>query len=314
MTNTDGHRTGVTSPLRRGGAGWRNLPHAENAARMLAWRLAVLISIALGLAGPAIADDARLPPLRVVSMNLCTDQLAMLIAAPGQLHSVSALAKEAESSVLAVEAGKYAINHGFAEEILLMKPDLVLAGRFSTRATVSMLRRLGFTVEEFAPETSFADIHANMRRMGALLGREARTEALLQDFDETLARYAPNGQPAKRPLAALYYANGYTSGGSTLAGEAVERAGFRNLGKELGLAGPAKLSLEALVMNAPDAIVGEMPDGVPGLAYEVFAHPALAATRARRGFVRVPNKYTVCGAPFSVEAVRILAEARASLS
>ena len=35
-------------------------------------------------------------PQRVVSMNLCTDQLAMLIARPGQLHSVSHLASDGE--------------------------------------------------------------------------------------------------------------------------------------------------------------------------------------------------------------------------
>jgi iron complex transport system substrate-binding protein len=250
-------------------------------------------------------------PRRVVSMNLCTDQLAMLIAAPGQLHSVSVLATQAESSALAAEASRYAINHGFAEEIFLMKPDLVLAGSFSTRATVTMLRRLGFQVEEFVPESSFADIHANMRRMGALLGRQDRTEALLQDFEAALARYAQ--EPAKRLLAALTYANSYTSGGSTLAGEAVERAGFRNLGRELGLSGTAKLSLETLVMNAPDAIVGDKPEGSAGLAYENLAHPALRAALQQRRFVSVPGKYTLCGTPFTAEAVRILAEARASL-
>jgi iron complex transport system substrate-binding protein len=259
----------------------------------------------------AAQEQQRPAPRRVVSMNLCTDQLAMLIAAPGQLHSVSALATWAESSVLAREAGRYAINHGLAEEIFLMEPDLVLAGSFSTRATVTMLRRFGFQVEEFAPESSFADIHANVRRMGALLGREDRAEALLQDFEAALARYAE--EPDRRPLAALYYANSYTSGGSTLAGEAVERAGFRNLGREVGLSGAAKLSLEALVMNAPDVIVGEGPNGVPGLAYENLGHPALRAARQQRRFVNVPAKYTLCGTPFTAEAVRILAQARTSL-
>ncbi len=38
------------------------------------------------------------PPERVVSVNLCTDQLAMLLAAPGQLISVSHLASDPLSS------------------------------------------------------------------------------------------------------------------------------------------------------------------------------------------------------------------------
>ena len=45
------------------------------------------LAVMLALAGPVAAQ----PPQRVVSMNLCTDQLAMMLAGPGQLISVSHL-------------------------------------------------------------------------------------------------------------------------------------------------------------------------------------------------------------------------------
>jgi iron complex transport system substrate-binding protein len=80
-------------------------------------------------------------------MNVCTDQLAMLIAGEGQLHSVSALASDPRTSAMAGEARAFPANHALAEEIFLMQPDLVLAGTFSARATVGLLRRLGFRVE-----------------------------------------------------------------------------------------------------------------------------------------------------------------------
>lgn len=51
-----------------------------------------------------------------------------------------------------VEAAKaYPPNEGLAEEIYLMQPDLVLAGSFTSRATVEMLQRLGVRVELFEP-------------------------------------------------------------------------------------------------------------------------------------------------------------------
>jgi iron complex transport system substrate-binding protein len=306
------HRDRRETRPRRASGEWRHGPCAGPWRWILACLLLPFLSVAQVAGRPAAADEIRQPPRRVVSMNLCTDQLAMLIAAPGQLHSVSVLATQAQSSAMAQEARQYAVNHGRAEEIFLMKPDLVLAGSFSTRATVAMLRRLGIRVEEFAPETSFADIGANVRRMGELLGQEGKAEALLQGFTARLARYPQ--QPEEHPLAALYYANSYTSGASTMAGETVERAGLRNLGRELGLSGTAKLPLETLVMNAPDAVVSGNPEGAPGLAYENLAHPALRAVLRGRGFVNVPDKYTLCGTPFTAEAVRILAEARASVS
>ncbi len=54
------------------------------------WRIA---GILLMMIGPASAGPIEQAPRRVVSMNLCTDQLAILDARPGQLHSVSYLAK-----------------------------------------------------------------------------------------------------------------------------------------------------------------------------------------------------------------------------
>jgi iron complex transport system substrate-binding protein len=245
-------------------------------------------------------------------MNLCTDQLAMLIAAPGQLHSVSHLAAREDSSAMAREAAAYAVNHGQAEEIFLMKPDLVLTGAFNTRTTVALLRRLGTRVEEFAPEMSFADISANIARMGALLGRKEQADALIAALDERLAGYAVTDGAESRPLAALAYANSYTAGGGTLANDAVERAGLANLGERLGYRGMVRLPLEVLVMHAPELIIGgERQADDPARAYDALRHPALRYIFRDGAPVVVPDKYWICGTPFITEALRILADAAA---
>lgn len=246
-------------------------------------------------------------PSRVVSMNLCTDQLAMLMAADGQLHSVSYLASDPSSAVMADVATSYAVNHGLAEEIFIMKPDLVLAGTFTSRATVAMLDRLGFRVEVFPPAYTFSEIREQIRRMGALLGRETRAEELVDEFDRRLAAAVPPAH-VKRPLAALYYANGYTSGAGTLAAAVVEAAGFENLGTRLGLSGTVRVPLETLVMAAPDLVIGDLANAEDSArAFDPFRHPALRLVLAGRGLTSVPDKYWVCGAPFTAEAVAQLA-------
>ena len=133
------------------------------------WLMAACLAGCLGL--PAGAEEL---PRRVLSMNLCTDQLAMLVAAPGQLISVSAMSQDPRGSVMAEEAMQYHGNRGLAEDIFLMQPDLVLAGSFSTTATVQLLRRLGQRVEVFEPEYSFDDMRANLRRMGAVMCARAK--------------------------------------------------------------------------------------------------------------------------------------------
>jgi iron complex transport system substrate-binding protein len=264
------------------------------------------LTAAIALVAAAHSAQAE-APMRVVSMNLCTDQLAMLLASEGQLYSVSYLAKEPTASVLAEEAASFVTNHGLAEEIFLMKPDLILSGTYTTRATVDILKRLGFRVEEFQPESSFDDIRANVRRMGTLLGREAQAEEILNAMDAALASIPPRSATA--PTIALYYANQFTSGRDTLAGEVVNRAGLNNLGETLGLQGTQKLSLEQLVMAKPDLIAAHDDYPTPALAYEVQVHPAFRAALQGKDLIDVPDKYWICGAPFTAQAVKLLSDA-----
>ncbi|MEL7466483.1 MAG: ABC transporter substrate-binding protein [Pseudomonadota bacterium] len=267
------------------------------------------------LAGPAVAAALSLyasastaAPERVVSVNLCTDQLAMLVAAPGQMRSVSFLAHDPRSSAMVEEASALPPNRGQAEEVFLMKPDLVVAGSFTSRATLDMLRRLGVEVVEFAPANSLDDIRASLRQMGEALGREARAAELIAAFDADLEAARAEGEA--RPRAALYYAKSYTLGAGTLADSVMEAAGLSNVAAELGVTGGGRLPLEALVMATPDIVVtGREMEGA-ARATETFSHPALAALRSEIDAAPVADRNWICGTPFITAAIRRLSAAR----
>jgi iron complex transport system substrate-binding protein len=275
--------------------------------------LAVASCFALVL--PAVLAQAATPaaraPKRVVSMNLCTDQLATLIAAKGQLYSISYLSLRPDVSPMVIDARKFRINHGRAEEIFLMRPDLVLSGAYSKPTTVSMLHRLGIRVELFEPAASFAGIRAAIERMGRVLGRPRASAAVLATFDReaaALARRPPLGK-----VAAMYYANSYTSGRDTLAAEIVRRAGLENLGSHLGYTGTVKLPLEVLVMGRPDLVVGGRGmTEAKSRSFEIVQHPAVRAITRDHAALVLSDKYWVCGTPFTLQAVRNLAAAARS--
>jgi iron complex transport system substrate-binding protein len=270
------------------------------AIRALAFLAAGLCWVAPALATPA--------PQRVVSINVCTDQLAMLIAGEGQLHSVSALASDPNSSTMTRQAKAFAVNHALAEEIFLMKPDLVLAGTFSSRATVGLLRTLGVKVEEFAPSRSFDDIRAAILRVGALHGREARARELVAELDAGLAELA--AAPHSGRSIALYDANSYTAGKGTLAGEIFRAAGLVNVGEALGITGSGRVPLELLIVARPDIVASSFRDyGAPALAQENFVHPAFAALEAASQTVATPTPNMICGAPFTLDAAFVLLRA-----
>lgn len=257
------------------------------------------------------AGTGAAAPERVVSLNLCTDQLAFLLASPGQLVAVSRLAVEAEVSAHAgavagaVAAGTVALTSGVAEEVFVMAPDLVLAGRFTTRATVDLLRRLGVRVAEFAPETSMAETRANIRRMGRLLGREAAAAALVARLDVGLAAVATGASERVRPSVVVWQAGGYVPGGGTLADAILTAAGLENLGRRARLRDNGTLPLEALVLAGPEVIVRGARYAGQSRAEAVLDHPALAALGARDGGTTGPE--WVCGTPALVDAVAALA-------
>lgn len=266
-------------------------------------RLCLLAGLFLAGFHSAFAEDR---PQRVVSINVCTDQLAILLADPAQLQSVSYLSRDPLLSVMSDRAKQLPINHGQAEEVFLMKPDLVLAGTFSSRATVGLLRDLGVRVEEFAPARSFQDIKAHMKRLGELLGREEEAERQVSAMSADLMAIR---KPDRRQTVALYYANSYTAGRGTLIDEAIRLAGLDNIADKAGVRGSAMLPLEMLVMEKPDILVRGSRGRPPALAFENFEHPALRALEGHTRMVALNDNLTVCGGPFSVEAVAKLAEA-----
>lgn len=260
------------------------------------------------LSGSLMAADA--PPARVVSMNVCTDQLAMLLAGPGQLVSVSHIALDPRSSAMADQARGYVINRGGAEQIYLMHPDLVLAGTYTDRSAVALLRQLGVRVVELPIAERLSDVPAGLRAVGHALGQDARAEAMARRFETDLARLA---RPGPKARAALYYPNGYTAGAGTLSDEVLSLTGFDNIGATAGLTGGGTLPLETLVMAAPDLLVTSAPYPGASRAEELLTHPALAQLRAQSARATLSDADWVCGTPYLLRAVAGMALARDAL-
>ncbi len=273
-------------------------------------RLSRLISVAaLVFAGAAAFAGA---PQKVVSLNVCTDQLAMLVAGEGQIYSLSALAVDPRISGMVEQARAYHINSARGEEIYLMKPDLVLAGTYTARASVEMLERLGVPVLRMAPASGLADVPLRLREMGRALGREARAEALVADFEAGLARLRTDA-PKQRPRAVGYAANGYTSGAHTLPDEMIAAAGFINIASELGIDYGGRMPLEHLAMSAPDLVISSTPYAGASRAEEVPQHPVVRAVTGGGAPVSMVSRDWSCGTPLVLRAIEELAGKRRAL-
>ena len=270
--------------------------------------LGLILAAALSFGAAAQGADApATAPQRVVSINLCTDQLAMMLADKDQLLSVSYLALDPRSSAMVDQAKAHVINHGRAEEIYLLQPDLVLAGAYSTRATVDMLRRLNVPVAVIQRAQSLAEVRERIQEMGALLGREAAAQAMLAAYDRDLEAARATAQG---PRAALYSARGWTAGNATLAGQILRAAGLRNVAAEMGFAQGGAMPLEVLAMAAPDMVITSAPYEGRSRSEEILLHPVVDAYRHTGARAGMRDADWVCGTPHVLRAVNRLAEDR----
>lgn len=179
--------------------------------------------VALLLLAPGLAWGQ---PRRVLSLNLCTDQLVLALAEPGSIAALTRLASDCTISNACAAAAAHRAVRGTAEEVLSLAPDLVVGGRYTARPAMEAARRLGIPVVELEPAASLAAIRDQVAQVAVALGRVKQGTALVAAFDRRLASIPD--PPAWRRVAAIYQANGLTVGAGSLAGDVLRRAGLDN--------------------------------------------------------------------------------------
>jgi iron complex transport system substrate-binding protein len=262
---------------------------------------------------PANADQAR----RIVSLNLCVDQILLDLVPRERIAGVSFLASDRSMSMMAREAEGLPAVRGSAEEIIALDPDLILAGEYTTPATVDLLRRLGRRVEVVPMATNFDGIRKIVTLVGDLSGEPGRAAELVKEFDDRLAEVKARAvvrSEAAPPRAVAMQVNSLASGEGSLVDEVLREAGFENAARNRKLGPAGQLPLESLIADPPDVIVraNSAADFRTVLA-DNLRHPAFRALDASRPGVTIPMNEWLCGTPRIIDAVERLAVAREEL-
>jgi iron complex transport system substrate-binding protein len=276
--------------------------------------VSVIVGVVL-LLGFGNADAA--PPTRIVSINICGDLLALTLAPRRHVASVTFLAADPHWSPRASLAEGVHRNHGNAEEVLRLDPDLVLAGRYTARATVNLLKRLGYDVLEFDIAESLDDARTQIRRAAAAMGVRVAGERMIADLDRSIAAAGAvhrREKAPRRPLAVVYSPNGFTLGPRSLSGSLIDIAGFENLASRAGILRVGQLPLETLLLAEPELLIVEAEGHhAPAMATQILSHPALRDLRERISVVEIPRPLWSCPGPWLVDALEHLAAARAAI-
>jgi iron complex transport system substrate-binding protein len=275
-------------------------------ARLARGLAALVLATALTMSGRSAAAD---PPARMVSLNLCLDQLALELAAPGQLVGVSDMARDPYLSAGWRRARAVPAVRLRVEEILALRPDLVLLHSDAPAPVVALLRRTGARVALFPEAITFEAALGLIQHVANVLERSDAGAAMV---DTLRRRYAAltDGMGERRPLAAVWQASGFTVGVGSLPDDLLRRAGWRNLAAERGTSGFGPLPLETLLRAAPDLLILDgATSAAPSLAEGLMTHRA-----ARRAFgdartLVMPHHLWLCAGPQNLDAMERLAAA-----
>ncbi|MEO8677356.1 MAG: cobalamin-binding protein [Casimicrobiaceae bacterium] len=151
------------------------------------------------------------------------------------------------------------------EQILTLKPDLIVTWPWTAPAQVDVLRARGIPVFTTMPAT-IDGIAANLERMGALAGDPAAGWRESKAFRDRLAQLrARNAEARKvRVFYEIWDAPLYTIGGRHLITQGIEVCGGKNIFAALTLPAPA-VDVEAVLAAKPEAIIAGAERGArPG--------------------------------------------------
>ena len=248
-------------------------------------------------------------PGRIVSMNLCTDQMVLQLAEPGTVVSVSFLTADPAESPMADQTEGLVLNHGQAEEVIALKPDLVVTGRYTTSAAKLLLKRLGYAVAEVEMPLTFDAVRKTYLSLGETMGRMDTARLLVDDLDRRYRDILTRVGNRTFGTVLILDANGFTVGRPSLVDAVLTRIGLANVAAQLNIGDFGQITMEAILLAKPDQVVRmDYRSEAPSLANQTLSHPALSQYLGSRSMIAVPQSWLNCGGPYLADAAeRVLA-------
>ncbi|MEM7493647.1 MAG: ABC transporter substrate-binding protein [Pseudomonadota bacterium] len=274
-------------------------------------RLAVsLLGLALvacsNASDPEVAKTDK--PMRIVSLDFCADQYVLKLADRDQILAISPSAIDDYSYMRESAVGVPTVRP-IAEDVLILKPDLVVrsygggpnAASFFERAGVPVLQ-VGWASNVDSEE--MGSIPALVQSMADGLGQSERGEALVDDFRERLSLIRANATDK----AALYMTPaGVTTGPGSLVHEMMVEAGLENFQDSPGW---RSLPLERLAYEQPDLVVAAFFETLTNHpnAWSAAKHPVAREQLDGPAVVPLQGAWTACGGWFIMDAIEAIAE------
>ena len=267
----------------------------------------VLLAVFAALVRSAPLGAEPAPAKQVISLNLCTDQLLMALADPGQIAALSPLARDPLLSNMAEEAQTFRIIKPRSETLLQIQPDLVLTAPYEHRLTRQILTNHRIEIMTMGVWTSLEAGKEQIRQLARRLGHIDRGQMLINRIDEAMSRVMPvSTARSMLEIERRLYAPGTQS----LVADLVRQWGLTNQADRLGVGQGGFVALERLLGDRPDVLlVTDSSPMVEDMGIAMLRHPALNTVFDEKRRIGIPTRLSLCGGPQTPALIRHLSQA-----
>jgi len=233
------------------------------AVRLRPWHLTAVLACAAAaaLARPAVEPSGdALPaphgsPQRIVAGSVLSAEVLLAIAPRERIAGVTFLAADARYSAVAGEVQGLPLVGADPEQMLAMRPDLVVTDAFTRAETRELLAHAGVPVARTRAVASFADVVADIRLIGRAAACEEAAERAVRAFEDRLRALAARA-PDVRGWRVLELDGALgTYGIGSLPDVAVQASGAVDVAAEHGVGSYRTLDVETILAWRPDALL-----------------------------------------------------------
>ena len=247
-----------------------------------AWFLLVVLTIA-GCRGREATPASTAVPQRIVSQTVVSDEILWELGEDvrRRVVGVSRMADDPSySGVVDVWPKDVLRVSGTSEALVAARPDLVVLADFSAAETRTLLAHTQIPTVELDGFDGFEAFRRHVRAVAEAVDARPQGEALVQRFDDALARHSV--PPPPDAPAVISWVDGMVAGLGTTFDDQARAAGMINVAARHGLRGHNAVSLEQLTTWDPDLIVTPCQGDCTAARERVASLPGLHVTKAAR--------------------------------
>ena len=245
----------------------------------------------------------RTPPEKIVSVNLCADQMLIALAPRSKIVALGPFSRDPGLSFFSRQAESFPQVRPRSESLFGVDADAITVGPFDNAFMRQMVMRRNIEEIIVGRWTTTAEVLQGVSAFAKTIGEVSAGNDLSSEIESSMKSLHRLVDKTPAPSFLIFHRRGYVGEGGIVS-ELLELAGLTDAGKGVD---PGFLSVESVIALRPTLLVvsgRNLKSEDRGL--ELLEHPALARLYPNDRRITTPDVLTICGGPSTPALIKHL--------